>query len=241
MADDNPFSKMRIPTAIRAMLDPFRVVLANPDQPFEAPKDFEVSYISKSSALTPEQLQAFGRVATTFSVLERVFSLILGRLALAPDFPALAITKDLSMDNHVKALKLLLDLHAERFSRTIVSEDVERILTNMAAEFAPLKDERNAIVHSVWMRFNDDEVIALNARPRTAAKATKYPMPKKTVTELNKLADKIQHLADAMFIIFQTLPEVDEGPHVRSLSQQERPRLPEIRTKPEGPPEPSRA
>jgi hypothetical protein len=228
-----------ISAIVRSLLNPYRNIMQGKlDTISPVEKHLEATYIPERDRPTEQQLQAIGRVATAFSVLERMFGLVLARLALAPDFPTMALTKDLSPDNHLKALKMLLALHAERYRRQIVSQDLATMLTNMGTEFARLKDECNIVVHTCWFKFGDT-ISGLEPRPSTMAKSSAFPPPKKTVPELNDLADLIQRLADAMFITAQLLPEVDEVQHAQSLSQVERHRLPEIRKEPEGPPESS--
>lgn len=223
------------------MINPYMRIIGSQRDSLPVELVIETTYIPEWSRPTEKQLQAIGRIATGFSVLERVFGMVLARLALAPDFPAMALTKDLSLDNHLKALKTLLALHGERYALQIVTPDLSDILTNMGTEFARLKDERNVIVHSTWLTKGVDSLFAMSARPSTESKSTAFPQPVKTLDELNGLADRIQALADAMFIVVQLLPEVDEVRHARSLSQVPRPRLPETQTEPEDPPQPSGA
>ena len=54
-----------------------------------------------------------------------------------------------------------------------------------------------------------------------------------TVPEIEKLASDIQRLADAMFVVAQILPEVDEGQQAKSLSQRARHLPPDTQKKPE--------
>jgi hypothetical protein len=234
--------RVQLPAYIRAMINPYKNIMRGgwPDT-IPTALNIETTYIPESSRPTEKQLHAIGRVITTFSVLERVFGIVLARLSLAPDFPAMALTKDLSLDNHLKALKTLLALHADRYLHQISTPDLSNILTNMGTEFARVKDERNVVVHSTWYSSGADKIVSLAARPSTERKSAAFPQPVKTVTELNDLADRIQRLSDAMFIIVQLLPEVDEVRHARSLSQAPRLHLPETQTEPEDPPQPSGA
>jgi hypothetical protein len=52
------------------------------------------------------------------------------------------------------------------------------------------------------------------------------PRPERTMDQLQKLTADIQKLADAMFIVVQHLPEVDERQHAKSLARKARPLRP---------------
>ena len=79
--------------------------------------------------------------------------MLLARLAMAPDYPAMAITKDLGLDNQIKAVKTLLNLHTSRYERGIVTPGMETIVANMLSDFAKLKERRNVLTHGVWFKF----------------------------------------------------------------------------------------
>lgn len=223
------------------MVDPYRTIMTlEPKDPNPEITSIETTFLPEHARPAAEHLQAIGRVATAYSVLERVLGMVLARLVLAPDFPTMAITKDLSMDNHLKALRTLIQLHEERYHSKIASKDLTHILANMATDVAKLKDERNIIVHTCWYRMGD-KLIGLSGRPATISKVEAYPAPEKTTAEINDLARRIETLGDAMFIVVQYLPEVDEVRHAQFQSRVKRPLLPETQSKPQDPPEPSRA
>jgi len=160
---------------------------------------------------------------------------------MAPDYPALALTKDIGLDNQIKAIKTLLRLHAERYQLSIVTSGVDDIIANMLSEFAKLKERRNILSHNVWFR-SGNKLSGLRSRPTTMSGASEpAPYSEWTVPEIESLASEIQKLADAMFVVTQMLPEVDEGQHAKSLSQRARHLPPGTQTKPGDPPQSSGA
>jgi hypothetical protein len=144
------------------------------------------------------------------------------------------------MDNHLKALKMLLALHPERYAKQIVPDDIANMLTNMGTEFARLKDEQNVVVHTCWTRRGQEGLSGLPSRPATMAKSTAFPQPQKTLTELNGLADAFSVWPTPCSLLHSSCLKVDEVQHAQSQSQVQRPRLPEIQKEPEGPHRPSR-
>jgi len=186
------------------MLDPYVAIHMDGPPTEQQRHPIETTYIPEHFRLTPPQLQAIGRVSSTWSVLEHIIEITLSRLSLAPQFPALALTNGLSIDNRIKALKTLTALHRERYREQIIGDDLLRILGNMATETARLKDRRNRVVHLVWISGRSGTEMA-GRRPRATTGTGKQdvPDPKLTLDEVNTLADDIQRLADAMFVVAQ--------------------------------------
>jgi hypothetical protein len=227
-----------MPAHVKALLEPFKKVLDRPTNT-TTQDHFLLTFIPEHDRLTPEQTQAIGRVTVTWSILERVLGLLLSRLALAPEYPSLALTKDLGLDNQIKALKILVSLHTERYQGTLVTPGLDAVILNMAKEFARLKDKRNIIVHTAWFRTGQDGMSGLSPRPTTVSKSAAMPSQDWTLADINTLSDKIQQLADSMFVVAQLLPDVDEGPLVQSLSPRARHLPPGTRSKPKAPRRPS--
>lgn len=220
MTDHDPWDG-EIPAFIRTLLDPFVNVHGAP--PRDQSRTIETTFITPLFRPSDSQLKAMGRVTSTWSVLEHIIEIALARLALTPQFPALALTNDLGLDNRIKALKALIALHHERYAETILEPSLIRELEKIPAQIATLKDKRNRLTHLVWIRDNDDVMSGLRPRARTASAVTKAPASQQmTVAEINELADAIQALADTLFVLTQMVPEVDEGQHAQSLAQSAR-------------------
>jgi hypothetical protein len=216
--------KISIPAAIRSLLEPYRIIMGPHDGPKEE-KKLEVTFLPEYERPDDEQLRAIGKVAATWAVLERMLGLIVTRLALAPEFPGMALTKDLGLDYQIKAAKALITLHKNRYRCEIIGSDWLVVISNMLRRFISLRQERNIVVHTVWYRFGD-KLSSLPSRPMTSTGLEENPRPERTVGQLQKLAADIQELADAMFVAVQHLPEVDERQHAKSLALRKRPPLP---------------
>jgi hypothetical protein len=163
---DDQGNDIPMPVHVMAMLQPF-VEVMNTDHSRPPRSGFHLTYIPEHDRPRDEQLRAIGRITTTWSVLERVFGLLLSRLALAPDYPAQALTKDLGLDNQIKAVKTLLALHHERYRHQVLLPEYVEVITRMLTHFAQLKHKRNVVAHTTWIHMGQDEIIALSARPRS--------------------------------------------------------------------------
>ncbi len=240
MTDDNPFIDRPIPAFIKSMLAPFVNVVG----PHERPRErtvIETTYLSDIHRPEPEILQAIGRVATVWAVMERILGMMLTRLTMAPDYPTMALTKDLSLDNQLKAMKTLLALHRERYAREIMARSLVEALSLIPAKIWALKDERNVVVHTVWTRMGKGGVTPLATRPVSMSQAAKAKVDVKTAPEINNLADRIQAQADELYLLVQMLPSVDEAQHVKLLSQEVDRLHNEILPERPAPPAPSQA
>jgi hypothetical protein len=224
------------PAVVRTLLEPFRAVM-NPSPP-PMSDGIEPTFIADHSRLTDEQTLAIGRVATSWAVLEHIIDMVLARLALAPAYPALALSVDLSIDNQLKAMKTLVGLHRERYRLEINSEKLLDAIAAMPTRIAKLKDERNLTIHTVWTRTGKSEFNKIGARPMTLSTASKNVGHKVlTLDHVNDLARKIQETADELFVLAQHLVAVDEPLHAKSLAQEADRRRAEIESKPQDPPQ----
>jgi hypothetical protein len=217
MSDDNE-TALPIPAFIKSMLDPYVNVMG--ERNGEPPKNrLELTFLDEMLRPTNEQLQAIGLVTTAWSVMERIIGITIARLALAPEYPTLALTKVLSAQSQLQVLKALISLHGERYRQQIANKALIDELTTLPARITILKDERNLICHTVWHRQNSETLTALRTGAVTESKSIASPIIQRTVTEINKLANEIQTLADHLFMLTQLLPAVDEGQHAQSLSR----------------------
>jgi hypothetical protein len=221
MPDEEP--KPKLPAIVRAGIEPFRNIMGAPDKsPAEAEAHelaLERTLVKHHSRPTDDQLRTIGRVATTFSVLERIIGFTLARLALAPDFPTMAITKEIGVNYSLKAMGKLLALHKRRYRSEIAAPELLAELEKTLARIRPLKDERDVMIHTVWIRKSDDILYGLRPRPVTERVALESEPQEKTLAEINGLADRIQETADELFMMSQLLPEIDEIQHAKSLAR----------------------
>jgi hypothetical protein len=146
---ENP-EKIEIPEFIRLMIEPYKAVRNVKRQ---KPKEsIETTFIPQHSRPLNESLAAIGRVATYWSVMEHAVQMVLTRLALTTQFPALALTSDLSMDNRLRAIRALIALHRERYGYELADKDVYDVLAEQLPKIISLKQKRNRIVHNIWVK-----------------------------------------------------------------------------------------
>jgi hypothetical protein len=223
---------LKIPAIARALIEPYRQIIGVQNDILLGrqldPNYIQTTFVPERDRPSPEHLQAIGQVAAAFSVLERMLRLLVSRLALTPEFPGLAITKDLGIDYQLKALKILIGLHKERYREQIIDSGWLGIIESMMREFNQVREERNIVVHTVWYQ-RADKLHGLRPRPTTASKADENPSPETSVPLMQKLATEIQNLADAMFVVSQYIPEVDEAQLAKFLALKARPLPPATR------------
>src|SRR5579885_1861641 len=118
---DEAEEKFPIPAFIRTMIEAHRRVDTHAMSSAKPSTKIEYTYLPAFSRPSDTALSAIGKVASTFAVLERVMGMTLARLALAPEYPTLALTKELSLDNQVKALRTLVDLHEQRYASEMMT------------------------------------------------------------------------------------------------------------------------
>ncbi len=190
---------------------------------------------STYSTPTARQLEAIGGVAANWALLEYALEILLSRLAMAPGFPALALTNNLSIDNRLAALRNLIAMHRDRYSARIIPIESLTELSELRTGIARIKGKRNKIIHYVWFRQTDEKMFGhrfKGARPsenaQTVAARRKAhtagltdfeegPSLITTVTDLRKFAARIEALSDKTFALCEHLPDIDEERLARSL------------------------
>ena len=193
-----------------------------------------MSFHDTYSRPTNQQLEAIGRIAANWAVLEYALETLLCRLVMAPDFPILSLTNNLSIDNRLEALRNLIAMHRDRYDAKIIPIEALDQLSEIRTGIARAKGKRNKIVHYVWFRNSDKKMFGMRFKgaghtenAQTAAVRRKAhkdgltefeegPSMVTTLTDLAKFAAKIEALSDKAFDLRQYLPEKDEGQHARS-------------------------
>lgn len=161
---------------------------------------------------TAEQYEAIGRIAAHWSFVEFELERLLIRLAQAPDFPGLALTNDLSIDNRLKALKNLADMNARRYSPARIPDEMKETIDQLAKEIACRKDGRNRFVHYIWLRQSDDKMFGTKFKGRQARGTDEGSYLLSSNSELMTLADELEGLANRIQNIADLLPEIQEAP-----------------------------
>lgn len=213
--------KIEIPEFIRLMIEPYKAVRNVKRQ--KPKKLIETTFIPQYSRPPNEALAAIGQVATYWSVMEHAVQMVLTRLALTTQFPALALTSDLSMDNRIRAIKALIALHRERYGYELADKDVYDALAQQLPKITSLKQKRNRIVHNIWLKgIGNDALVSLEYRPKAEAARMKQPPETLPISEILETANEIETVANGLFVIAQILPEADESWLLESLSRDKR-------------------
>jgi hypothetical protein len=242
MADEHT-KPISVPAFIRSMLDPF-IAIHHPDGGSDTKirNHLEPTFLPDHAKPNDAQLLAIGKVCATWAVLERIVGMLISRLCMAPEYPTLAILRELSANNQIKALRILIPLHKERYARMMTNEDFIIDLMKMPARLQTLKDKRNEIAHTVWHKWNETEMLAMRSRPVTYSVAAAEPAEKNktSIESMNSLSEEIQEVADRLFLMVQLLPAVNEQQQAQFLARAteslHRELLPE-RSPPQEPPE----
>jgi len=224
MADDPKMKLGPIPEVARILIEPFRHVMSPGGRPIRNDDDdIQTTIVPPHFDIPDEAYLAIGRVAYASAMLEHALQFLLSRLALAAPFPALALTADLGIDNRFKALKLLIQLHRERYFCEIVPSDILDAMSKLIPIAIRQKDERNRFVHTVWTRgVPEHELTAVAKRPMTESAALGGATGKATVAEMLTLATEMRQTANGFYALAQIVPEVDEASHAQSLALRKR-------------------
>jgi hypothetical protein len=167
-----------------------------------------------------------GSVVTAWSFLETANEIVLYILAQTPDTLGQALTDGLSADHRIKALKRLCDtwlvsLKEERVE-AITAINETRKLVNWQER---AKVKRNKIVHHIWHRMSDDEMLGrrFSTKPVQADKLYTERFIAMKTHELSKFAVEVTQKADAFFALLPVLEKLPAWPKRQPL-----PPLPQI-------------
>lgn len=102
--------------------------------------------------LTEKQYAAIGRVAALWSEVEHGIEKIAARLALAPSLLGYVLTDKLGPDNRISAILSLLAVHKVKYDYELADEAVLKEIASVIPRLRQMKDDRNFIVHSIWIK-----------------------------------------------------------------------------------------
>lgn len=161
---------------------------------------------------TEAQYALLGKIVAEWALIENLLSMSLARLALAPDFPAIALTEKLSYHHRLRAMKQLLDLHETRYHNRYL--DIGAVASGRAIlkHLDAWRHDRNTIAHAIWMRSGNE---ALFAFEQEAVQYTSDRDSKSAVfsnDELKKQVDATVPLIESLEAFLTMLPQVPEWP-----------------------------
>jgi hypothetical protein len=169
-----------------------------------------MEFYTQYARLTDEQYAAIGRVAVHWSLVETTIETILARLAYSPEYFGRAITNDLGIDNRIRAIRTLCNVHEVQLGNRIVSRETVSQLRNLAAETAAKKGMRNRLVHSVWFRSTDEKMFGNKFRTGPAKRDQEEQRHlSQSFHEINQFAAEIEDLACRLGVECEKLPKIE--------------------------------
>jgi len=210
-----------VPEYIRTLLDPHVNVRGGGRQKRKI--GIETTYIPIHSRPEAMALAAIGKVSWSWAVLEHMLQILLTRLAMTAQFPALVLTIDLSMDNRLRAIKVLLSLHQQRYGCEMVDQEILSSITAQIPKVISLKTRRNRVVHGIWIAHGGpDKLLRLRTRTPKGLHVPEEEDTRLTVEQIETLAREIEVQANGLFVLAQLVPEADEAWLAKSLSRAKR-------------------
>lgn len=176
------------------------------------PENPHAYYGSRFGKPTDRQCQSIGRVATAWSVLEHGLEQAIARLSFTPNYPSLAVTNDLGIDNRLKCLISLIGLHSSRYAFAFTKRETLERLKTVVRDARFFKKYRNMAIHYVWLRDTDAKMFGVRFK-------VSNPIPAKTPDEslwhttpekITILAEKIDQLSHELWTLVRILPETPE-------------------------------
>lgn len=161
---------------------------------------------------TEAQYALLGKIVAEWALIENLLSMALARLALAPDFPAIALTEKLSYHHRLRAMKQLLDLHEGRYHNRYLDIGAIASGRTIAKKLEGWRHERNTIAHAIWMRSGNDALFAFEQEAVQYDSARDGKSAKFSNEDLQKQVDATVPLIESLEAFLTMLPEVPEWP-----------------------------
>jgi hypothetical protein len=162
---------------------------------------------------TPTQYALLGEAVVDWSIIDLLVESLLARLARAPDFPMLAVTKRLGADARNAALQALAEMHEQRYGGQVLPAQAVAKVALIRKRLEALKPFRNRVAHWIWMRQTDDTLFGTPMVGRVPKRGRDDGVVM-TNAELRAHLDELPPLAELIEVVLKDLPEVDE----RSMS-----------------------
>lgn len=118
-------------------------------------------------APSEEQFARIGRIHVTWANLEKALQFIMSRLALAPDWPAGALSDHLIFEHRLRSLDVLVEIHSRQIGYQLVPEPVCEKIKSMRKLLSQHREMRNRLAHWVIFRTGKD-IAAARMATRTA-------------------------------------------------------------------------
>lgn len=161
------------------------------------------------SVPTDEQFALLGKSVTAWGIIDHQTTILLSRLAAAPDFLGLALTDDLGFAPRLKAIKNLVDIHRRRYQAPRITESALAQADDVVRLLDASKQERNRIAHAIWMRYDEDQLFNIRLRGRQHADGRDDGAIISN-DELRLIVQRAEELIATLEALILLLPEVSE-------------------------------
>ena len=160
---------------------------------------------------TPTQYALLGEAVVDWSIIDLLVESLIARLARAPDFPMLAVTKRLGAEARNGALQALAEMHEQRYGGRILAVEAVSNIAKIRKQLQTMKPFRNRVAHWIWMRQTDDALFGTPMLGRVPKAGRDDGGVVMTNAELRKHLDQLPKLATLIEETLSALPEIDEG------------------------------
>lgn len=163
---------------------------------------------------TTAQYALLGEAVVDWSIVDLLVESLIARLARAPDFPMLAVTKRLGAEARNGALQALAEMHEQRYGGRVLASEAVANVADIRRQLQSLKPFRNRVAHWIWMRQTDDKLFGTPMLGR-GPKDGRDDGVVMTNAELREHLDQLPPLASLIEATLSALPEIDEDKMVR--------------------------
>jgi hypothetical protein len=172
------------------------------------PSDKE-TFIQPQNRPTERQRAAIGTVATMWSVMELLIERLIARLSLAPSLMGYVLTNRLGANDRTSAIDSLLTIHRQRYRDEFLGSETRVAIKSMLPKITTMREDRNSIVHSVWVNLGSDLMARMNIS--AAARSGKDMSTSKpdSVTDIEGFAVTIQTACDQLHSLTNRIPSID--------------------------------
>jgi hypothetical protein len=169
----------------------------------------EETFIQPQDRPTERQRAAIGTVATTWSVLELLIERLIARLSLAPSLIGYVLTNRLGAGDRMSAIDSLLTIHQQRYRDEFVGPETRIAIKAMLPKITTMREDRNSIVHSVWVNLGSDLVAKMNISATARSGKDMATSQAENVTDIEAFAVTIQTACDQLHSLINRIPSID--------------------------------
>jgi hypothetical protein len=174
-----------------------------------ASPDAGASFILPKDRPTDRQCAAIGRVAAAWSVIELLMERLLARLSMAPSLMGYVLTNRLAPDNRIGAIESLLTVHRQKYDDDFIGTNTRVAIKALLPKIKTLKDDRNFVVHSVWVSRGPDFLSRLDMGGAARSGIDISTGEPERLADIEQLSKTTQTVSDQLFALTNQLPRID--------------------------------